>query len=127
MVQAHGGDPAFLDDPAKIEAMAPCRETVASPEDGWISGVDAETIGHACLLLGAGRSKTGEAVDPDAGVSGLLKIGEPVRKGQGLARLTAGDADRIKAARPVVEAAFHFSRQPVPVPRVLLADMGVSP
>jgi pyrimidine-nucleoside phosphorylase len=127
MVQAHGGDAAFLDDPAKIEAMAPCHETIASPEDGWISGVDAETIGRACLLLGAGRSRTGEAVDPDAGVSGLLKTGEPVRKGQVLARLTAGDPDRIKAARPAVESAFHVSRQPVPAPRVLLADMGVSP
>jgi pyrimidine-nucleoside phosphorylase len=103
MVKAQGGSPGFLDEPAAIEAL-----------------------GRACLLLGAGRSKTGDAVDPDAGVAGLLKVGEPVRKGQPLARLMAGDAARIAAARPVLESAFIVSAKPVPVPKILLADLGVN-
>jgi pyrimidine-nucleoside phosphorylase len=126
MVKAQGGSPGFLDEPAAIEALAPCRDTILSPADGWLQAADAEAVGRACLLLGAGRSKTGDAVDPDAGVAGLLKVGEPVRKGQPLARLMAGDAARIAAARPVLESAFIVSAKPVPVPKILLADLGVN-
>jgi pyrimidine-nucleoside phosphorylase len=127
MVEAQGGTPGFLDDPASIEAQAPCREAIASPADGWIAAVDAESVGRACLLLGAGRSKAGEPVDPDAGVYGLLKIGDPVRQGQVLARLTSGDKARLTTARPVIEAAYRFSAAPVPPSPVLLKDMGVNP
>jgi pyrimidine-nucleoside phosphorylase len=125
MIRAQGGDPAFLDDPAAIEALAPCRGTAPSPAGGWVAAADADAIGRACLLLGAGRSRTGDAVDPDAGVYGLLKAGDPVRPGQPLARLTAGDSGRLAAALPVLASAYRFSATPVASPPVLLKDMGV--
>lgn len=125
MVKAQGGDPAFLDDPAAIEAAAPARETLPCPADGWVERVDAETVGRACLLLGAGRAKKEDPIDPDAGVYGLPKIGERVAKGQPLARLTCGTPDRIAQAAPVLASAFRIASKPVRVPPVLLKDMGV--
>ncbi len=126
MVRHHGADPAFLDDPDRIENSAPCSAEITAQSAGWVARVDAEGIGRACVLLGAGRSKTGDTVDASAGLSQLLKVGEPVRRGETLARLFAGDSSRIDAARPVVESAYTIVDHPVDPQPVLLADLGVN-
>jgi pyrimidine-nucleoside phosphorylase len=125
MVKHHGGDPAFLD-PDAIEKLSPFSTEVLSPANGWIAKVDADGIGRACLLLGAGRSKAGEPVDPDAGIGSIPKIGESVKKGQVIARMFTGDKSRFQGARALVEQACTVSARPVPEQPVLLADMGVN-
>lgn len=124
MVRRHGGDPAFLADPDALENQAPFRSEVPSPSSGYVARVDAEGIGRACILLGAGRAKTGDPVDPFAGVSGLLKVGESVLLNQPLARLFSGDPDRLESARTAVEKAYVIVENPVPPQPVLLMDLG---
>ena len=126
MVRRHGGDPAFLDDPDAMTARAGAVREVRAPVDGYVARVDAGAIGRASLLLGAGRAATDDSVDPDAGLASLPKIGEPVRRGQCLARLFAADTARIEAAHPLVESAFAFSPRPVQTEPVLIADLGVA-
>jgi pyrimidine-nucleoside phosphorylase len=124
MVRRHGGDPAFLENPDDIENAAPFTAEVTSPASGWMARVDAEEIGRACILLGAGRVKAGDPVDPFAGVSGLLKVGEPVRQGQRVALLHSSDAGRLESARAAVEKAFMVIENPVTPLPVLLMDLG---
>jgi pyrimidine-nucleoside phosphorylase len=126
MVRLHFGDPVFLDHPGRIESTAICAQRLTTQTAGWVARVNAEDIGRACILLGAGRSKTGDSVDPAAGISQLLKVGEPVSPGQTIACLFASDSARIQAAQPVVENAYTFSDHPVPPQPVLLADLGVN-
>ncbi len=127
MVRLQGGNVDFLNEPDAIESTAAGTLEINAPAAGWVARVDAEGIGKACVLLGAGRSRTEDPVDPAAGLSKLVKVGEPVEKGRRLATLHASDAVRLESARPLVEAAIAISPQPVETRPVLIADLGNSP
>jgi len=78
MVKCHGGDPD-ADLP-----MAGKQTPVPSPMSGTISAVNAEAIGRASLMLGAGRTKTTDEIDHAVGISNLRKIGEAIDAGEPL-------------------------------------------
>ncbi len=123
MVRLHGGDPAFLENPDSIEGHASLKIPILSTKSGWIAAVNAEAIGRAVLLLGAGRAKVEDPVDPNAGISHLKKIGERVEKGEPFAELHASHAKRIQAATPWMERAFHITESQPESPPLLLEDL----
>lgn len=111
MVRLHGGAMEVIDDPRRFP-QAPVRRDYFSPQTGTVMGVDAEKIGRASLLLGAGRAKTTDVIDHAAGLSGLIKIGESVEADQPLVTLHAATQDRIEAALPLVAEAFMIGSGP---------------
>ena len=88
MVAAQGGDPAVIDDPSGFPAAA-YEHDVVCMQDGWLYATDTEKIGIAAVLLGAGRETKESVIDPAAGIRLLKKAGDPVKKGDVLARLYA--------------------------------------
>ncbi len=121
MVRLQGGDARALDQPERLPS-APLREPAPAGRDGFILAVNAEKIGQACLLLGAGRRRVTDGIDPAVGVSGLKKIGEPVRRREPLAVIHARDRKSLAAARALVGEAFGYSAAPVPAPPLILKD-----
>jgi pyrimidine-nucleoside phosphorylase len=119
MVARHGGDLRTLDHPERLPS-APLRHSCTAPVGGFVKEVNAEKIGQACLLLGAGRMKTTDTIDHGAGFSGLAKIGEKVSKGAPLAVLHAATEERLAAATPLVESAFVIVPHPVSAPPLIL-------
>ncbi|MEI8140014.1 MAG: thymidine phosphorylase [bacterium] len=113
MVRLHGGDTEFLDDP-RCFPIAKMKIDFTAVEKGFVQDVDAEKIGRASLLLGAGRAKTTDAIDYSAGLSNLMKIGEPVVAGAPLATLHAATQNRIDAAMGLVREAFVVGPASVP-------------
>lgn len=113
MISLHGGNADVCDD-AGLLPQARYKEEVSAGEAGIVVGVDAEAIGRACVLLGAGRSKVEDSVDPSVGISDLVKCGERVGEGQPLAIIHANDPALLDQARPLVEEAFQLSGQPPP-------------
>ncbi len=105
MVRRHGGDVTVIDDPARLPASA-CRRELPSPAGGLVQDVDAERVGRACLLLGAGRTKTTDAIDHGAGLSGLVKRGETITRGQPLCVLHAARASQLDEAEAMLQDAF---------------------
>jgi pyrimidine-nucleoside phosphorylase len=122
MVQLHGGDVAALEDTARL-SRAKFIEPLPAQQSGFVVQADAELIGKACLVLGAGRTKTTDAVDHAVGVSALLKIGERVERSQPLATLHANDAARLAEARSLMQSAFQISAQSVSEPPLLLEEI----
>ena len=98
-VSAQGGDAKVLEDLPVSEEV---RE-LAAPQVGYVARFDALCIGHAALLLGAGREKKGDRVDPGAGVEVLVKAGDKVEEGQPVARLYGGK-NTERAAELVLRA-----------------------
>ncbi len=119
LVARQGGDAAALDDPAARLPSADIRQPLSSPGAGCVAEVDAERIGRACLVLGAGRTQTGDRVDPAVGVSALVKVGDVVRKGDILALVHANEERRLDEARPFLREAFVLSAQPVQPPPLI--------
>lgn len=91
MVEAQGGDPRALADPARLPRAAAIAE-VGSPAGGMIEAIDAEALGLAAMALGAGRSRIEDRVDPGAGLEVWKKIGDPVDVGECLVTLHVGSA-----------------------------------
>lgn len=119
MVRLHGGRPEFIDDPGRFP-VAPLRQACPAPRSGTVRSVDAETIGRISLLLGAGRARTTDVIDPAAGVSGIVKVGEPVESGQPLAILHASSRDKMEAALQLVDGAFEVGDAPDGVSTLVL-------
>ncbi len=55
---------------------------VVAEKSGYVSELDAEKIGRAAMLLGAGRLKKDDKIDHFAGIRCLKKIGEYVNEGE---------------------------------------------
>ena len=91
------------------------------PADGYIAQVDAEKIGRASVILGAGRVKTTDPVDFAVGLSGLIKVGEQVESGQELAIIHANDEGKYDEAMPYLNDAFRIADEP-PLPPGLIVD-----
>ena len=120
MIRRQGGDAEAVADYNRLPAAA-IRTPLTAPCAGYIAAVDAERIGRAVVLLGAGRKKTEDAVDPSVGLSELVKVGERVEKGGTLAIAHANDRARLDEARKLLIEAFTFSEGP-PTPTPLIAE-----
>ena len=96
MFAAQGGDTRVLDDYSLFEKPAASYELLAE-QDGYIVANDAEKIGSASVLLGAGRQKKGDPLDFAAGITLHKKRGDYVHKGESLATFY-GAAEKFAAA-----------------------------
>jgi pyrimidine-nucleoside phosphorylase len=119
MVALHGGDRRVLDHPEKLPA-APLVCAVEAECDGVVRKMDADAIGRICLLLGAGRAAVTDRVDPRVGVSGLLKIGDPVAKGQPLMHLHAANARQLGQALTLARNAAEIGERLAAPPDLIL-------
>jgi len=114
MVAAQGGDPHA---PLPRAALT---EVVHAPRDGHLAHIDALAVGTAAWRLGAGRTRSQDAVDPGAGLVLGAAVGEPVVAGQVLATLHAATPEHLAQGRAALEAAFDIADVPAaPLPLVL--------
>jgi pyrimidine-nucleoside phosphorylase len=110
VVEAQGGDPRVVDDPDGVLPQARHRTPVLAPESGTVRALAARDIGIAALLLGAGRRRVEDVIDPGAGIELAVHLGDRVERGEALAFLLssrASEAD-IAAARDMVAGAYRL-------------------
>jgi pyrimidine-nucleoside phosphorylase len=116
LVIAQGGDVSFIDRPEKLPA-AKYESTVKSPTSGWISTLNARLVGEAAVLLGAGRAKKGDSIDPAVGIQVEAKVGDQVVNGQPIFTILANSEERLAQAKISLSQALEISAQPVnPLP-----------
>lgn len=111
MVHAQGGSLAAL-------PHAPRELVVLAEETGFITRCDALAVGRAAFVLGAGRLRAEDAVDPRVGVLVHKKVGDRVERGEPLATLQTADR-AVERARAEVAGAFTIGQVAAPRPLVL--------
>ena len=109
MVEAQGGDPRVCDEPESVLEQAGTISPMVADSDGFVCDVNAEKIGRAVLVLGGGRRKSDDLIDPAVGISGLVQIGERVAKGNPLMQIHSNDPGRLKQAEDLLENAITLS------------------
>src|SRR6516165_5700860 len=109
-VAAQGGNAQALDKFELLPNATGMRE-VTSPRGGYITSIDAEDIGIASNMIGAGRDRKEDAIDPAVGIILEVKVGEKVDAGSVLCRLYYTREDRVEEAAEMVEDAFRISAQ----------------
>ena len=108
VIAAQGGNPLVLDRFDLLPNATGARE-IASPRAGYISAIDAEYIGQASAMIGAGRDTKEDSIDPAVGVILEVKIGQKVDAGGVLCRLYYTSDERVEEAAQLVEDAFRIS------------------
>src|SRR6266700_793491 len=109
-VTAQGGNAQALDKFELLPNATGMRE-ITSPRGGYVTSIDAEDIGVASNMIGAGRDRKEDAIDPAVGIILEVKTGEKVDAGSVLCRLYYTREDRVEDAADMVEDAFRISSQ----------------
>ena len=118
MVVAQGGD---LDRFEALRKRPTFKFTIQAMRSGYVADIDAEKVARAALSLGAGREKAGDRIDPLAGVTLAVGVGDRVVTGQPLATLErSADPDGLEPCAAQLLAAFAISpTAPEPTPLIL--------
>ena len=110
---AQGGDDAFLSDGTAL-GEAPVKNEFKAVQNGFITHMNAELIGKAASALGAGREKSGDAIDHLAGIVLLRKTGDFCKKDETIAVFHTSDKKRLAQARDYMDKAVVLDRDKPP-------------
>ena len=111
IIRAQGGDPRVCTD-TLVLGRANTQIEIAAESDGYVCCVDAASIGRAAQMLGAGRSKLEDVIDPLVGIRMCVRIGDTVKAGQTLAVLHVNDNSHAKEAALRVQEAITIGENP---------------
>lgn len=111
MVVAQGGNPEWIDDTA-LFPTAKIKYEVKSEFDGFLLLNDAEKIGIASVVLGAGRETKEDKIDMSAGIILNKKSCEPVKAGETIATFYTCDENKIEDAQKLFRSALEYTDKP---------------
>jgi thymidine phosphorylase len=104
MLQLQGGDARVIDDPKRLPQPRGSVQVV-SAKKGFISSMQCEQIGTACVILGGGRERKEDSVDPAVGIVLHKKVGDVVVSGEPLATMYYNRDERLDRARHMISTA----------------------
>lgn len=110
-ISSQGGNRKWLEN-TDLFPKAEYEYEVLSPVDGYIVKTDAEKIGIASVILGAGRETKSDTIDMTAGITLNKKTGDKVTKGEPIATLYSCNKNSFEAAEEKFLSALEFSDIP---------------
>ncbi len=116
-IQAQGGNPAVVDQPELLPQAAFTFE-VPSKESGYVSFIEADEVGTAAMLLGAGRATKESEIDLAVGIVLHKKVGDSVEAGESLATIHA-NTENIQQVLEILYKHIEFSAEPVTPPNLI--------
>ena len=114
-----GGDARVIDDLTRLP-QAKRSLQVTSETSGFVSAIECEQIGTACVLLGGGRERKEDTVDPAVGIILHKKVGDQVAAGDALATIHYNAENRLAGARELIAASCQIGDAPPAVRRPLI-------
>ncbi len=113
IIEAQGGNPAVVDDPAILPQAAQV-EVFAAPRRGFISRVEPRTIGRGIAALGGGRTTMEDKLDLSVGFVITARPGDWVEQGEALATIFARDRSGIDSGRATLRTAITLGDEADP-------------
>jgi pyrimidine-nucleoside phosphorylase len=92
---------------------------VLSPAAGVVSSMQCEQIGTACVIIGGGRERKEDSVDPAVGIVLHKKVGDRVDAQEPLATIHYNSEARAERARRLVSDSIQIADS-VPAKRPLI-------
>ena len=111
MVELQGGDVSTIDDPTRLPSAAH-RVAVVSSSAGYVTEILCDQVGTACVILGGGREKKEDSVDPAVGIVIHKKIGDPVAPGEPLCTIHCHSDAQAARAKKLLAASYRISAAP---------------
>ncbi len=114
VIAAQGGNPQQIEQPHLLPC-SPVRSMLTAPRTGYIDGIQSEQMGHASMLLGAGRFKKGEQIDHRTGLILQAKVGDHRQAGEPLVEIHARSAAEAESIQELLLQCYTWSDSPVTV------------
>ncbi len=111
MIKFHGGDPDVCQDTSKLPISDQVM-SIKAAQNGYISKMKTNQIGTAALLLGAGRVKKTDTIDPSVGIWLKARLGDQVNRGDILAQVYIKDRKNLDQAMERCQTAFVIEKVP---------------
>ena len=105
-----GGDPRVIDD-YSLMPQAPHEHVFEAPAAGFVTQLDAGLIGRASVVLGAGRDRIDDVVDPAVGFRLLARVNEQVAAGDPILRIQYREPSRLRLALPLLAEAVKIGAE----------------
>jgi len=119
IITQQGGDPRVIDDPQRLP-QAQHQSPFLSPSSGFVTGIQCEQVGIASLVLGGGREKKDEVIDPAVGLVLHKKVGDPVRAGEPLCTIHYNSDAHLADAERLLRQAYRIADKPPAFKRPLI-------
>lgn len=108
IIQMHGGDPSVCDDETRLphaRRVVPVR----AGKKGYIGSMEADQIGMSTVMIGAGRERKSDGIDPAVGLWLKKRIGDQVESGDVLAEFHVNDERSLDEAIERFLGAVHIT------------------
>ncbi len=119
IVVAHNGDPHFLFHPDQYPKNR-FEVQVKARQDGYLANVDAFQVGLTAVILGAGRRKADDDIDPKAGIMVHKKAPQKVAKGDVVMTFYTDNEAILKEAEDRLQKAITYSQTEPPAEKMIL-------
>jgi pyrimidine-nucleoside phosphorylase len=119
IIEAQGGEAGVINDPKRLP-QARHQVRVLSRAGGYVESIQCEQVGIASLVLGGGREKKEDSIDPAVGLVLHKKVGDAVRQGEPICTVHYNSDARLNDARSLLEQAYRIAAQPPAVMRPLI-------
>jgi len=119
LIRLQRGDTGVLDQTSRL-ASAKLKSEFAAAAAGFITSIQCEQVGVACLMLGGGRNKKDDIIDPLVGLELHKKTGDAVAVGESIATIYHNDPAKLSEAHRLLSEAYRIGPKPVTEKRVLV-------
>ncbi|CEG22561.1 Pyrimidine-nucleoside phosphorylase [Planococcus massiliensis] len=122
-IENQGGNPAIVDD-VNLLPQAKYVNEVPSEEEGYISFMEADEIGTAAMVLGAGRATKESEIDLAVGIVLKKKVGDFVKKGESIATIYS-NTEELAECMKMIYNSIEYTSEPVektPLISALITD-----
>ena len=112
LIKQQGGEISFLQNLEKLP-KAKFVEAIYNEEDGYIQEINSKEVGKLAGILGAGREKKEDVIDPSVGIVLTKKVAEEVKKGEPLAYIHANELAKLEEAKEKLKEIIKISKEKV--------------
>ncbi len=109
-IVAQGGDGSVTES-YRCLPQAKIVSDYLAKESGYIFSVNAEEVGRAAMILGAGRESKKDKVDLAVGLVFKKKVGDYAEKGEVLVEIYANDMEKLDQADTIIDNAINIEKE----------------
>ena len=118
VIRLQGGDPRIVDDTGYLP-RAKNRTNVQAVRAGFVTGIHCYQVGVASMMLGGGREKKEDSIDPGVGLVLEKKVGDAVKAGEPLCAVHYNSEAQLVNAMALLAKSFEIGDK-APQPLALI-------
>ncbi len=126
MIAALGGGSDFVEKASHLLPAAPIIRPLKSLRSGWVQEIATREVGLACIVLGGGRRRSGDAVDPRVGLTSVAGRGDRIEAGAPLAMIHAATEADADAAAAQLATSFRILEAEPALDPVMVSRVGAA-